>query len=260
MKRLFNKQTSKRMKSFKRMKTIFLLFSIGLLFINNVKAKDVSKIVGTYDVQVVSIGWFYETRDTFICEIEIVPSTIDSFDIQYYLHFTYSDTVRAVLINDSTFHFDRQWVLYGPDGSKFPNTIGSSEFDEYDFLYEGEGYVKGDSIEITYQTHFLNPYINYLTGVKKHASGMYDKPQISKVLLYPSPANDIINVYLPFSDFPCNNRSVKVYSIVGECVMQEEAESFNNYSFNISGLKAGLYFVEIKEDGKTGYVGKFLKK
>lgn len=71
----------------------------------------------------------------------------------------------------------------------------------------------------------------------------------NKALLYPSPANDYVNVKV-FSTIE-NNTTIEVFSVVGE-KMKEMPMNASELKISISDLQAGTYFISLKESsGKT---------
>ncbi|MFN4082220.1 MAG: T9SS type A sorting domain-containing protein [Bacteroidia bacterium] len=86
------------------------------------------------------------------------------------------------------------------------------------------------------------------TGIKHFAV----KQQIKT---YPNPAKNILNVDL--SSYS-NSIEAKVFDILGNIVSVEPING-SGLKYNISNLKSGIYFIELK-DGRNIYVSRFIKE
>jgi len=75
--------------------------------------------------------------------------------------------------------------------------------------------------------------------------------------LYPNPATQYIDLLL--STKSAKAVSIKVYSIIGKLIDQKVLGNIESYRYNLSGLKNGIYLMEIN-DGKKASVLKFLKQ
>lgn len=117
-----------------------------------------------------------------------------------------------------------------------------------------------DSIQIKWPSGIndviYDPNINETTLVIEgsHQLSLLDLEDGSKIKLYPSPANDILNVEnLDKIKF----KNIQIISNLGATVKQLDA---TKSSFDVSTLKAGLYILTIEtEDGKK-YSESFIKK
>lgn len=71
--------------------------------------------------------------------------------------------------------------------------------------------------------------------------------------VYPNPVKDVASVYFKNSeiDFSSDILSVTVYNMLGQKVKVFENFSEKNNSFDINKLQSGMYFLQLKEYGKT---------
>ncbi|MHB8259379.1 MAG: T9SS type A sorting domain-containing protein [Bacteroidia bacterium] len=84
---------------------------------------------------------------------------------------------------------------------------------------------------------------NNRTASIKQASGS------NQVLVYPNPANDVLNLTInQFDNLKKNN--VEVYNMLGECIHRQIAAS-SNFQIDISSYPAGIYMVQITTDNFT---------
>ena len=83
----------------------------------NLIAQNIQNFLGIYTLtEVCTSKTFPGYSDTLNHEIEIIESSVDTFDIQFCLALL-QDTIRAVFLNDSTFLISLQ---------KFPNFDNST--------------------------------------------------------------------------------------------------------------------------------------
>lgn len=66
---------------------------------------------------------------------------------------------------------------------------------------------------------------------------------IDGLAIYPNPANDVINI----TSNGIGVKAVTIFDLVGKKVI----ETSTNQTINVSSLKAGIYLVNIKQDGKS---------
>ncbi|NQT76075.1 MAG: T9SS type A sorting domain-containing protein [Bacteroidetes bacterium] len=77
-----------------------------------------------------------------------------------------------------------------------------------------------------------------------------------EVLLYPNPANSMVNIFIPENfSIPL---IVEVYNMYSEKLMHEVIHSVEDASFNIAHLESGSYIVKIT-DGRRTHIRKLLK-
>ncbi len=79
----------------------------------------------------------------------------------------------------------------------------------------------------------------------------------SEVIVFPNPANNIINIYLKqFKNL--QNKSISIYNIQGQLLLQQEIKQ-QLTEINISNYTKGIYIVKIINDNNTS-VTKFIKE
>jgi hypothetical protein len=76
--------------------------------------------------------------------------------------------------------------------------------------------------------------------------------------IYPNPASEIIHIKLPEQNSQVGRYNVKIYSLNGSLVKEQELNSASQ-NINISELKSGLYTIHISGDGKY-YIGRFVRE
>lgn len=80
-----------------------------------------------------------------------------------------------------------------------------------------------------------------------------------KFTLYPNPASDVVNVLLP-ENSTSDEWNVKLFSITGQLVNQWRHSDVNtSISLDISGINAGVYFVELSNNEQSS-TQKLIKK
>ncbi len=91
-------------------------------------------------------------------------------------------------------------------------------------------------------------YANYSSMQEFSNSGFYD------LLVYPNPANDIVNI--SFTGSQNDNLSITVSDIIGKQLIsltENISQGSNIYTLNISDLPAGMYMISLSsEQGTTG--------
>lgn len=231
---------------------ILILITICVLFNKTIIAQDVSKIIGTYAIHEIRTSQLVpEYIETFDYEIKIEPSSIDSFDIQFFAPpVTVHDTVRGFLLNDSTFQIKTKWYI-----------IDLGE----DSLFEsisGGGFFHGDSITINifYSTLHNVPFLCSGKGIKNNGTGIIKQNFRDELIFYPNPAIDILYLDLPPSYSHPKELTVKVFNSTGILVLQSSVNSLNKASLDISLLEPGIYFIELRDNNQTVHSGKFIKK
>ncbi len=127
--------------------------------------------------------------------------------------------------------------------------------------------VDGDSVTLTEYNFGTNCFYNvrYIDNGLPYASGNWkpdfyihiEEPMLSVksimqnagVKVYPNPTNSNINVTLE-KGF-AKNGIIVIYDVVGKELCRQEITNATNYSFNISGLSEGLYFIHVSASNKT---------
>ena len=74
-------------------------------------------------------------------------------------------------------------------------------------------------------------------------SASIKQDNIDGLAIYPNPANDVINI----TSNGIGVKAVTIFDLVGKKVI----ETSTNQTINVSSLKAGIYLVNIKQDGKS---------
>lgn len=113
------------------------------------------------------------------------------------------------------------------------------------------GFVKTDSLGLVYNTDIVCDCKDFNT---KDTTGIAEQQPNLNVQIFPNPANDKINVLL----FHKQKASIVLLNLNGQIVKTPQVE-FNSNIIDVSGLKAGVYVVEV--NGESGVqVHKFVKE
>jgi len=84
-----------------------------------------------------------------------------------------------------------------------------------------------------------------------------DKHSLGMVSLYPNPANDVLNIFVPDNyDF---SGDVTIYNTVGQQVYSGKTTETSLFSIDVSGYTQGVYFVKISKGSQTKTL-QFIKK
>ncbi len=75
---------------------------------------------------------------------------------------------------------------------------------------------------------------------------------LGKVVIYPNPVNDILNISLPLQNVKENNLSITIYSITGQQIYFKQYEKVSNkhIEIDISNISEGVYFVKLNNNNK----------
>jgi hypothetical protein len=155
--------------------------------------------------------------------------------------------------NDSLFLVAGECLSNGPHGFNYTESLGIT-LDYYEDFIESEnyfylmGYIKnGDTVgEIT-------PDSVLITNIEKKAI------QNNTFSIYPNPADDWL--YVKPKDLGNGiSFSIKLRDIFGQLVREEMDLKSSLYAMDISSLKSGVYFYEIKESSGNIQKGKFIVK
>jgi len=220
---------------------------VSFLYISTTKNNETSNtqnFLGIYTLtEVCTSKLFPGYSDTLDHEIEIIESSVDTFDIQFCLALL-QDTIRAVVLNDSTFQISLQ---------TFPN------FDSTSVGISGEGSVNGDSLKIYYFAGgSFGAFECYCEGIRKKDTGIKGVKEInSNYFLYPNPVKEILNINLkPFDDLK-QDVSISIYGLKGNLVLRK-----NTYhsSIDVSELTPGTYILSISNGKIINYSGSFIKE
>ena len=182
--------------------------------------------------------------DTIDYEIEINYSSVDTFDLQFVLETSSQDTIRAKVLNDSTFEIPMQ------DYINYDSTV---------LFITGYGKIFGDSIEIIYNTggpvdsfHCVCKGTKKVTGLKRIGDNK------SKIQIFPNPVTDFLNLDLKLSQNTIHELplTILIYNTTGSIILRKELYC---HSVNVSDLIPGSYYFIILEGSKK-YSGFFIKK
>lgn len=117
------------------------------------------------------------------------------------------------------------------------------------------GIVLGDTVENSADIYFdFNAAIVTNTVSTTYVDELgIDDFQASKIILYPNPANDVLNI-----EAETNISSIEITNMLGQALISTK-ENGNKHQVNISGLSAGNYFVKVTT-GNTNRVLRLIKK
>lgn len=209
------------------MKTkIFLVTIICFVVSFSLTAQEIKNFVGCYTIQEICTSETHQNySETIDYEIEIKQSSVDTFDIQFYLEAHFSDTIRAKIINDSAFQMPLQTF------QNFDNTLLS---------ISGEGYVIEDSIKYNYSSGGSGGEFECTCkGIKKIETGINKNFNDKlKVKVFPNSTKEILYLDLENNS---NNISIFIYNSTGLLLINEK----NKKVINISELTAGAYFYSL---------------
>jgi len=102
--------------------------------------------------------------------------------------------------------------------------------------------------DATHSIPQCQPQVVAPVGIKKIEKNLH-------VNLYPNPAKDFITIDLNQN---VKDASVKVYDVIGKCVIQSSLTNGYSKQIDLSNIEKGIYFVEIESDGKK-HVSKIIK-
>jgi uncharacterized protein (TIGR02145 family) len=80
--------------------------------------------------------------------------------------------------------------------------------------------------------------------LKDETSSLDETDNEQPLLVYPNPANDLVNIHISIIDLP----TVKLIDTEGQIVLEDTIEN-NTYCFDISTFGNGVYYIQI--EGKT---------
>lgn len=79
------------------------------------------------------------------------------------------------------------------------------------------------------------------------------------ILLYPNPTSHTFTLELPEPATP--GTSFRISGITGQRLLQQRAEAGSRLQvFDLSGLPAGMYFVQVWQEGRIAGVGRVVKQ
>lgn len=230
------------------MKTIILVLSIYIFFGNKLMSQDLEKILGVYTIQEICTSTTgFDFVDTADYEIEIVESSSDTFDIQYYLSAHFSDTIRATVFSDYQFQIPSQW---------FPS-YGDSKMSMH-----GDGFVYNDSIEINYSSGGpAGGWDCVCKGPKLIETGTnLLKESYSDIVFFPNPARDLINIDLTKLESGEQSVSVSIYTFEGRLIRSKFSYKRDIISIDLSSFTPGKYLLRVSDGINLDNTVTFLKE
>jgi len=86
-----------------------------------------------------------------------------------------------------------------------------------------------------------------------------NQKELSNILIMPNPANDFINVELPDKNLKIED--IKFFDNMGRLIKEFNINNTaNSYKFDLANIKAGLYFIQIRNNQGLSVTGKFIKQ
>jgi Secretion system C-terminal sorting domain len=127
-----------------------------------------------------------------------------------------------------------------------------------DTMYVAGGFIYIDGI----QTHQgkLAKYLGGNTVAECSTVGIKENDALLQLEVYPSPALNEINIYLPKGNY--KNLEVEVYNLLGQKVQYKNTNTIENKKINIpiQNFSKGQYTVLLKEKGVAMGSGRFIKE
>lgn len=210
-------------------------------------AQSIQNFLGIYTLtEVCSSHTFPGYSDTLDHEIEIIESSVDTFDIQFCLALL-QDTIRALVLSDSSFHISLQ---------RFPN------YDSTTISVWGEGFLQNDSIEIHYGSGgSAGLFECYCKGIRKKGNGLKDNKVLSSIHhLYPNPVKETLNINLKSFENLKQGCSISIYGIKGNLVLRKNTFHSVILPIDVSELSPGTYMLSISNGKTIQYSGIFIKE
>jgi Secretion system C-terminal sorting domain len=127
-----------------------------------------------------------------------------------------------------------------------------------DTMYVAGAFLTIDGIQT--QQGMLAKYIGGNTVVECSTVGIKENDALLQLDIYPSPATNEINIYLPKGNY--KNLEVEVYNLLGQKVQYKNSNSLESKKINIQiqNFSKGQYTVLLKEKGIAIAIGKFVKE
>lgn len=230
------------------MKTKIVLISVFIFLYKPVISQEIDNFLGVYTIQeICSSSTLPGYIDTTDYEIEIVESSRDTFDIQYYMFMHFHDTIRAIVLNENEFQIGLQ---------KFP--IGEGDY----LSISGEGSVYNDSIEINYYSGGPPGGFNCnCKGRNKDATGLLDGKNASAAfIVYPNPVKELLCLNLENLSSASKDLSLNIYNLKGDIVKSKKVYSIGRTLLNVSELETGSYLLCVSENEKIRFTSSFIKE
>lgn len=117
------------------------------------------------------------------------------------------------------------------------------------------------SLAANYYNNIINKKDYFLVKVNSIGSGISDsQSDLYSFNLFPNPTTDKLQLSIYLNKQ--TNLQFKIYNVLGETVFEQYLISnfgHNNYSFNLSDLRKGIYFLNLVVNGESS-VAKFVKE
>ena len=142
---------------------------------------------------------------------------------------------------------DKAYILTSQDSSVLMN---------YAYMNTLQG---GNEVYIA--RNLLGLYIVDMPKAKRMAKGEDEggnSPDNNNIKLYPNPTKAILNIELNTGSLGI--KSISIYNLLGQKVMQKYAGNTPNLRLDISKLKQGTYLIEIIDENDTSNMKKFVVK
>ena len=209
-------------------------------------AQEIQNFTGHYMIQeVCTSGTIPNYSDTLAYEIEIKPSSVDTFDIQFNLEAHFPDTIRAKVLNDSTFQITLQ---------EFTN------YDRTSLFITGDGKVVSDSIKIDYSAGgAIGSFQCSCKGIKKKETGITGTTEDKfKIRAFPNPVQDELTITLENDNH--STFELQLFDLTGKLIRKQKVSS-NQIVLPVQSLQKGLYFYKLIDQQTMKFsTGKFVKE
>jgi hypothetical protein len=169
-------------------------------------------------------GYIVVTTDPII-----IPANSD-WDIyqQYFSIGEFPNINNLIVLNDTTgLPFEE---IYDNVHEMFEEVVEFKIFHNEDISFDGQ---------IVIGTLQIGSIVTYILLSN-------EDPDIAKSVLYPNPANTIVNLKLPY----LIEGSVEIFNVLGENVLSEILSSINT-QIDVSELKSGIYLARIQTENQT---------
>jgi hypothetical protein len=148
------------------------------------------------------------------------------------------------------------------DGEKYCSLGGDTNYyiNALDF-YRDTLYMGGGIAGINEQppvVPILLKYVGNFQDLNCSTVGIKENDALLQLDIYPSPATNEINIYLPNGEY--KNTNIEIYNILGQQVIAEIAMLKEKTIIDIKALNNGQYFVLAKQNGVVIAGGKFVKE
>jgi thiol-disulfide isomerase/thioredoxin len=136
----------------------------------------------------------------------------------------------------------------------FHSLYGISAFPTMILIAPNRQIVEQDIWPISTAASF-DPYFQS-HGIYPGVAGISNVSNVSNISLYPSPANEQITINVSGEKL----NAVRLIDMLGNEVFSQNYLSGQTQSINISNLKAGIYFAEVRINSNEFFTKKFIKQ